>query len=104
MNQYFEPYTHLKLSKVTSSLPLNKFSDLLQKSERSSLPLPITWAIQSSLMYPRMNKFVSRLPDPYFFNLKYLSNKTNFLLMQKPANYYGSLSFCHTALTNNIGD
>lgn len=86
MNQYFEPYAHLKLLKVTSSLPLNKFSDLLQKGERSSLPLPITWVIQSSLMYPCMNKFVSRLPGPYFFNLKYLSNKSSFLLIQKPAN------------------
>lgn len=86
MNRYFEPYAHLRLLKVISSLPLNKFSDLLQKGERFSLPLQITWAMQFSLMYPCMTKFISRLPGPYFFNLKYLSNKSNFLLMQKPAN------------------
>lgn len=86
MNQYFEPYAHLKLLTFILSIPLNKFSDLLQKGERSFLPLPITWATQSSLMYPCMTKFISRLPGPSFFNLKYLSNKSNFQLMQELAN------------------
>lgn len=86
MNLYFELYTHLKLLKVTAALPLNKFSDLLQKGEGSSFPLPITWAIQSSLMYFCINKSGSRLPGPYYLNLRYLSTKSSFLLMQKAAN------------------